>query len=333
MYDKLNDMHNKCGIYEVNLFVDEDLKYQHRLEKFAFSESRYLNALVDYDQKMRKNKWIQKSSILPNNKLSIYARDNGNGILTPKDSEINIKYVIKDVYGNQSTLQFVVKQVDFKAIETGILTQKPVKKFKYNQANSFERGNVLVYLPSNVLYEDLEFNYWVEDTIENALCPLYNIHDLYTPLHSYLALSIKLPSIPNRLRKYCMMVSLDEDGKIVQEGGYWKGDYIIVKTRSFGAYTVMMDSIRPKLTPINISENANLSKKWSIMIKAEDNLSGVHKYNAYIDGEWVLLEYDYKKKRLVHYFQEELSKGSHQFKIIVSDKIGNVSKLNYQFIR
>ena len=175
--------------------------------------------------------------------------------------------------------------------------------------------------------------YWVGDTLKNAIAPTYNIHDVYTPMHSYMALSIKMNKLSSRLRPYALIVSKDQNNSITPEGGYWKGDYIIVKTRSFGPYTVMLDSIKPKLTPINIPENKDMSKKWSIMIKAEDNLSGVDKYNAYIDGQWVLMEFDYKKHRLVHYFELDLAKGPHTFKLEVKDNQGNTSTYETNFIR
>ena len=333
MFDRLNEMQNKCGVFEVNLRMDDVLMYHHRMEKFAFRETRYLNALVDYDLKMRKDVWVEKSVILPNNKLSIYGVNKKDGLLNPTKEISTLEYEVLDAYGNKSTLNINIKRVTQITNEPGSITQKPVKKFKYNQANSFESENVLVYLPSNVLYEDLDFNFWVDDTLENALCPLYNIHDINTPLHSYMALSINLANIHRNIRKYCMIISLDEDGKVVSEGGYWKGDYLIVKTRSFGAYTVKLDSIRPTLTPINLPENADMSNKKSIIIKAEDNLSGVDKYDAYIDEQWVLLEFDYKKKRLMHYFRDDLTQGPHTFKMVVRDKIGNQTILETDFVR
>ena len=95
----------------------------------------------------------------------------------------------------------------------------------------------------------------MEDTLPKAYTPLHHIHNLNTPLHSHIALSIKVEDFDPKLKPYAMIVSLNKKGGIIPEGGYWKGDYIIVKTRSFGAYTVMIDSVRPKLTPINIHSN------------------------------------------------------------------------------
>ena len=60
---------------------------------------------------------------------------------------------------------------------------------------------------------------------------------------------------------------------------------------------------------------------------------GLIKTQAYIDGKWVLMAFDYKKKRLVHYFEEDLEKGNHQFKIVVKDKKGNSSIYTTEFKR
>jgi len=332
-YDKLNEVPNRCGIYEMEIYQNERLIYHHKMDKISFSETRYLNAFVDYREKIKNNTWVHRNYILPNNKLNVYQL-NESGITSILIGHTqNFKYVIRDTYGNESILKFEMIGVEKMNLSESILSQKPTKHFKCKEANTFESGHVLVYLPANVLYEDLNFNYWISDTIKNAISPTYNIHDLYTPLHSYMALSIKMQNIDAKLKRYCVIVSQDENKKIIPEGGYWKGNYLIVKTRSFGAYTVMVDSVKPKLTPVNIPSNKDMSRKWSLIIKAEDNLSGVHKYNGYIDGEWVLMEYDYKKKRLIHRFEDDLTKGGHSFRLVVIDKIGNASKLEFDFTR
>lgn len=334
MFDRLNEVSNKCGIYEIELYRNEILIYHHRMDKFNFHETRYLNALVDYEERIKSKTWIHRSFILPNNKLSIFPSELGDGSFSIEEGQVDsFKYVIKDTYGNTSILKLEISGANAGSLKQEVIGQKRAHRFKYNQANSFERDDIMIYLPANILYEDLDFNFWKGDTLEGCFSPLYHIHDHYTPLQSYMAVSIKLRNMKSTLRKYAMIVSLDKDEDIVPEGGYWKGDYLIVKTRSFGPYTVMIDSVKPKLTPVNIPENKDMSRKWSLIIKAEDNLSGVHKYNGYIDGKWVLMEYDYKKKRLIHRFEDNLDKGSHKFNLVVKDKIGNKSEIEFDFKR
>lgn len=333
LFDQLNEVYNQCGVREVKLFRGSELLYHHVMEKVPFAETRYINAHTDFEAKKKSNIWIQRSFILPNNRLGIYKIKN-KGIITVKEGETaHFRYEVGDFSGNVSIGSFEIKGVGIRNIKSSVISQKSTKLFKFNQANTFENEDVLVYLPANILYEDIDFKFSKEDTIKNAIAPIYNIHDQYTPLHSYMALSIKLSGLNQKLRPFATIVSIDNEKGVVPEGGYWKGDYLIVKTRSFGPFTVMLDSIKPKLTAVNVPANKDMSKKWSIMIKAEDNLSGVHDYNSYIDGEWVLTEFDYKRRLLVHYFENNLAKGAHEFKMIVKDKVGNNSVLEFDFFR
>lgn len=333
VFDQLNEVHNLCGVREVKLFRGSELLYHHVMDKVSFAETRYINAHTDFEAKKKSNTWIQRSYVLPNNKLGIYKLKN-KGIVTIEEGETaHFRYEVGDFSGNVSIGSFEIKGVGIRNVKSAVISQKSTKLFKFNQANTFENEDVLVYLPANILYEDIDFKFSKEDTIKNAVAPVYNIHDQYTPLHSYMALSIKLSGLNQKLRPFATIVSIDNEKGIVPEGGYWKGDYLIVKTRSFGPYTVMIDSIKPKLTPVNVPANKDMSKKWSIMIKAEDNLSGVHEYDSYIDGEWVLTEFDYKRHLLVHYFENNLAKGRHEFKMIVKDKVGNSSVLEFDFFR
>ena len=65
----------------------------------------------------------------------------------------------------------------------------------------------------------------------------------------------------------------------------------------------------------------------------EDTLSGVGSYNAFVDGEWILLEYDPKSKKLIHYFDGRVKEGQHDLEIIVEDVVHNEKRLNLQFVR
>jgi len=95
----------------------------------------------------------------------------------------------------------------------------------------------------------------------------------------------------------------------------------------------MIDSTRPKIIPINLSEGKDMSRKWSIMMKIGDNLSGIKKYRGTVDGKWVLMEYDAKKSRLTYLFDDQLKAGIHTFKLVVSDKRNNTAVYTCKFRR
>ncbi|MEQ8324583.1 MAG: M23 family metallopeptidase [Vicingaceae bacterium] len=334
VFDRLNEVPNKCGIYEIDLYRNGDLIFQQRMDKFEFHETRYMNSMVDYEERMKNKTWIYCTFVRPNNRLKIYPKKIGDGIIEIRPGIIeNFRYKIRDSYGNESILDFQLQGSEPSRSDQGVIRQMPEEYFRCDQANSLEKEDIMIYLPANILYEDLAFKFWKGDTLPRSFTPLYHIHDWYTPLQSYMALSIKVKDMPLDIRKFATIVSKDKNGGIVPEGGYWKGDYIIVKTRSFGPYTVMIDSVKPKLTKVNVPPSGDMRGKWSIIIKAEDNLSGVFKYDAYIDGKWALQEFDYKKKQLIHYFEEGLTPGEHTYKVVVRDKIGNKNELIFNFTR
>jgi Peptidase family M23 len=73
-------------------------------------------------------------------------------------------------------------------------------------------------------------------------------------------------------------------------GGKWKGDQIELKIRSFGVYTVIEDSVPPTIKPLIINRER-------IVFKLDDKLSGLKKITASINGQWLLIAKDPKKKQ------------------------------------
>ena len=68
-------------------------------------------------------------------------------------------------------------------------------------------------------------------------------------------------------------------------------------------------------------ENIEFQNKFDFRIS--DNLAEIESYNCYIDGKWVLMEYDFKKSRLTHYKHNVISKGKHELKLVINDAVGN----------
>ena len=71
-------------------------------------------------------------------------------------------------------------------------------------------------------------------------------------------------------------------------GGIWVNEQLSFKIREFGRFTVAADTIAPVI---------KLESKTPdrIACKITDNLSGIYSFTASINGEWLLMQYDYKK--------------------------------------
>ena len=65
-----------------------------------------------------------------------------------------------------------------------------------------------------------------------------------------------------------------------------------------------------------------------------DDLSGIKTYNGYLNGKWILLEYESKTKTLKHSFLDGIvDEGKNDLKVIVTDNVGNSTIFETQFFR
>ena len=60
--DFLDAAPNKCGVFTINLFLNDSLNYKNKMEKFSFSETRYINSHIDYEYFTEKGKDLSSVS-------------------------------------------------------------------------------------------------------------------------------------------------------------------------------------------------------------------------------------------------------------------------------
>lgn len=64
-----------------------------------------------------------------------------------------------------------------------------------------------------------------------------------------------------------------------------------------------------------------------MVFEIEDELSGIASYNGFLNDEWVLFEYDYKTKKIVHKLNDKKhTTGSNVLRLEISDRMGNNAK-------
>lgn len=334
--DKLDGSNNRCGVYSIELMVDSTPIYCHDMERIGFYETRYINSHVCYEDWKKSDSRIQRSFIQPNNKLGVYNCQKQGYVFDFNDTlKHHFTYIVRDSHLNTSYLEFDIQSIGSPTssqVDSTLLNAK--NYFSFNKTNNFETPEVKVELPSNILYDDILFSYKKTEPIGRAITPIHHIHDIYTPLHSYLKLAIKIDSLPIADQNKALIVALDENlSFLAAEGGIYSDGWISVKTRSFGPYTVMLDTIAPTIKPFNVVNGRNMTNKEGLMLTITDDLSGIESYRGSIDGKWVLFEYDYKKDRLTYYFDEnKIEKNTkHELIMEVKDKKDNISKYKVSF--
>jgi hypothetical protein len=328
--DYFTDSWRKCGITSIDLFVNDSLVYNFNIQKFSFAESRYINSHIDYAEKIRSGKVIQKSWVEPNNQLSLYgAKNTYTDIIKPGDQK-HFKYVIKDYAGNTSILRFNIEGI--KAPATHTKKKPPLMDINFEKSYKLDTLGMQVNLAAKTFYTNIGL-FLHKDEKNGLISPVYHIGDRHIPLHRSMTVSVPVPDSLMAYKDKLLMAGLSSSGKTYSLGGSFKNNRVETSTRSFGRFTLAIDSIPPVVKLRKAPAGNNYSNRKNIEVIISDSFSGIKKYNCLIDDQWALFEYDAKNKRLTGTFKDMpfLKKGSHQLKVIVTDNKGNETSKLYTF--
>lgn len=338
VYDFMNGMSNKNGIYTMRLYQNDSLHYRFDMEGFAFKQTRYLNAHLDYEEQVARNSYFYRCFVLPGNRLPIYTQRLNDGVVQlragKKASKISI--VTKDIGGNASKLVFWVK---YKAPASEPAKKNFAQKLPFDQQADFESDGVQVRFPEGTFYENVYFQYnRSRVTASNIHSAQHALHRARTPVHDFFLMAIRPDTVlPAHLQQKSFIAQRSSNGAAINCGGQWKADgWIHSKVRGMGTYCIMTDTVAPWITPSKFQYDMKAQKRMSFKISDNfsvgPNVKGME-YRAYIDGKWVLMEYDAKYRLLTHYFSSSFPAGEHQLCLHVSDAVGNERVFEGKFVK
>jgi hypothetical protein len=333
-YDYMNNTPNKFGINSLELQIDSIPWFSYEINEFSFYETRYINAHIDYEASVRNNIGIERTFVLPNDRLSSYKNFMNNGLYDFNDNKShNVKIIVKDGSNNKTVLSFYVKPAAHKT--SSIKEQQDSTKniMAFGKSNSFISDGVRVNIPAGALYDTIHFTYSKSNGNGKFLSDIYQIHNRFTPLQKAYSLSIKPDTIPPGKASKLLIVQLDDNKRISASGGVCSNGYVSADLLYFGNFAVSIDTIPPVISANGLSPGANLTDKKEIRIKITDTLSGIKNYTGIIDGKWALFEYDPRVDILVYKFDpDRITKGSkHKLYLKVTDNCDNASIYNCDF--
>ncbi|MGE5406191.1 MAG: M23 family metallopeptidase [Methanosarcina sp.] len=334
VYDLLNGSPNKCAAYSIELKIDSNTIYKYTMDGFPFTESRYVNAHIDYETFMKDNTYIERAFVLPNDKLENYSNLVNRGIFNFKDDKKHtVKFIVSDIMGNKSTLAFQVRSTIEKPKDPSSPEASNRKMMPYEKGNKFSAEDISINIPSGALYDTLWFSYRKNPGTPVMLSDLHSVHNKLTPLQKAYTIAIKPTKIPGGLESKMLIVQLNDNMSKRACPSTWSDGYVKADVMNFGDYYVGIDTTAPNISATGIS-GANLTGKKEIRIRISDNFSGIKAYEPVIDGKWALFEYDPKNSVLIYKFDPKyISKGkNHSLALKVTDNVNNESNYNVTFI-
>jgi hypothetical protein len=167
-----------------------------------------------------------------------------------------------------------------------------------------------VEFPSRSLYDTLFLSTGYDSTFRET----FTIGNRITPLQQ----SVRIELTPQKdytLSKSLGVYRVDGNGYTYMQGN-WKNGKVSFNSLSMGQFTLLYDSVPPSIRPISM--NTSIAR-----LKIRDDLSGISYFEASINGEWLLMTYDYKTGILYSERLDRTKPIRGDFEMKVVDNAGN----------
>lgn len=324
--DSQNGSENKNGIYQTQVKDNGQVVFQYTFDRMAFSEGRYLNALIDYARFKRTSSKVQRLFYKQPYPLSILQAINAGQITVNPNETHQVELVLRDFHGNTTKASIPLKG----SAAVGAISPVDTISGYYLRAqidNHYDLNGASVFVPAGTLYEDQ----WIDFKVENQTVTFGNET---VPLHQNITVQMPI-SWTSHPKWEQVFIGLRKGKSVSYIDTKIKGDQLVAYTRNPGTYVIGIDSIAPKIAGFNTIEGKWISKQTQISGTISDNLSGIKSYNLFLNGKWALLDYDYKTRTIKHVFDaySPVVDGRNEVRIEVVDNAGNSTIFETHFFR
>jgi len=301
---------NSFNPYEINLYINNEKYYTCKFEKFSFDKSKYVNAHLNFANWWNYGIKYQRLYKLSSNQLYFYQTKN-DGLF---DVEANKMYQVKieaiDLAGFSKEFEFNIFGIA-DTVKDSIITVDAVKAKTYSE---------LTFLENNLsIPDDIEANELGNGKVKVK----YKHSDL--PITFIKPCNLAINYNGNTLHSKSSLYYIDYNKNIIYAGGFlYKDGRVSASISKPGTYFIGEDLQNPIIKPLNINKKSHIKGKH-LSFKIIDKLSGIDKYNLYINNQWVLAEYDAKSDMLTYFFDASTPNGIAIVILKVADKVGNES--------
>ena len=323
MFDRQDYSYSRNGVYSTKVFVNGKIISHYKFDKLVINESKKLYQVIDYKNYIQKRLKIFKLFYKSGNKLNFMNTLVDQGIFKVElGKSYQIIIEIEDFSGNKSTIEAFIEGTENKI--------KPVelrgRLIKTDREYSFTFKNKELFFPSKTFFNDVKIELFEnKDQIEIGpnLFPIANSFEIKFGFNEKDSLRSAQTFIAKKMKKSLLYLPTKlEENKL------------IAKVNELGVYTLARDSVAPTVMPDNFKKNQWLSNYKSLNLKIDDDFSGIKKYRGTINGEWVLFEYEPKRKLLTYDFFDKYSeKLKHNLELEVEDNVGNKKIYKTTFFR
>ena len=152
---------------------------------------------------------------------------------------------------------------------------------------------------------------------------VFTVHKPIVPLFAPVSITLK-PEFQVENKPKTSVYNLDHRKRSKYAGGVWQGDVIKFSTKIFGDFTLLADTIPPKITYF---KTVGKSKYF----KMSDNLSGIYHWYAYLNDKFLLMHYEPKYNVIFTDPLDETEPIKGDLLIGAIDNMGNLTQVMFKY--
>ena len=329
-FDRMNNTWNKMGLSNIKTNIDGNEIFNMDLNSFSYDEWRHINTFIDYPYYKNKKIKIQKLYIEEFNPLDMYKRSLGDGVVKINETNVTYLYSVKlfDFNKNQSEILVPIQWVKQNDLSNRKLDFENMFKVNKDSTYNFKFPGAKVSIEKNSFYTDKIIQIFEENN-------LLHVDKDSIPLLKGITIKMDVSRYNDSIRNRTYIGRIDENKKSSFVSSKKEENYVIAKVNNLGDFVIKIDSIKPNISVIDISDNQWISNRKNLSIKISDNESGVKNYRGTINDKWILLEYNPMKGILSYDFNDNVNKddAKNVLEIKIEDNVGNEKKLIKTFYR
>ena len=329
-FDRMNNTWNKMGLSNIKTNIDGNEIFNMDLNSFSYDEWRHINTFIDYPYYKNKKIKIQKLYIEEFNPLDMYKRSLGDGVVKINETNVTYLYSVKlfDFNKNQSEILVPIQWVKQNDLSNRKLDFENMFKVNKDSTYNFKFPGAKVSIEKNSFYTDKIIQIFEENN-------LLHVDKDSIPLLKGITIKMDVSRYNDSIRNRTYIGRIGENKKSSFVSSKKEDNYVIAKVNNLGDFVIKIDSIKPNISVIDISDNQWISNRKNLSIKISDNESGVKNYRGTINDKWILLEYNPMKGILSYDFNDNVNRddAKNVLEIKIEDNVGNEKKLIKTFYR
>lgn len=324
------------GYERIDIWVDGRPFFQYNVNKITFGDTRAINAQLDYSHYCSTKEPYILTRRLPGDPAKP-ARTYGDGSIGFIDSDTTLHRLtiaVTDYNGNQTVRCIYLRNQYEVLVPMHDVPEHPSYHLFSDSLTvrwplSISRGNYQIELPAGMTYYDDLLTHGVQND-RRQISPIITVRPWLSPYPPHRTWTLRVPIPIGYEPEQLVLCRLNGENasalptrlverKIEGKPGRWLESDV----RVWGNFVVKADTSAPWVKPINF-KSGNKFNGNVLTLKMSDNLSGVREYRCFINGEWVLCEFDGKSATLSINLNQVASESKVlDLRIFLTDACGN----------